>query len=1019
MVWEAVRDGAASGFVEGVTTLAIDTAINVATSRIPYLQGAVELVRLVRDPKKYLTGFATDKLAPGWRQLTGANSSVVDRIEGLLNIVDGINGFLSLISSICWIVAGAGLIASLFFPAILPFVGMAAQWGMTIGKVSTVVGMFVTAFRPLIILLRSVELLTSSASPEELKQKQDALRNQVSSFSSEFTTRAGHTLRSRAQQGLNNRAQRRAGQTPAPPSAPLGPRRAAVNRMVRIVGLLSGAGSQQGLRNWDDQRQGRKQLRDAHQAMRQTRGQATADRLSGLEATGMQVFAGDRHRQRVNRQLAAQEQRAQQGQPGQQGQAPTGDRVQDLAEAQAAYDAARQRADQASADRQTARQQLTQRQQELQAAQQALRDARAQQRPAISAAEQELRARQQIRDEYHRDAQRAEAQVESQRQVVSQLRTMDRHDQANGNTGQYRQRLQAAEAELGRLQQNTAAAQRTARDADDFVHEGQQQLNQARQPVTAAREQVRAAQSQADRAQNRDNRAATAEQQADQARQQAQGTLGRYDTATNRDAAQNRRDAYEERGSNRWYFDFTGNGPGDRVPYGQNKSAGETGSGVSLVNEEVDRQTGKDKTIPQAVQRALGRAVDWVGARLGGDATPAGTPSAPGATPAPTPDAGTATPTPTPTPTATPDGGASPTPAPAPDAGATPAPVSVPAAPPPPAPLPEVEAAPGAGGPQPGATPTAPDAGEAQPGGSPDAPTGTPAGPDPRQILRGKLSALAAALPAPPRETVQQMTQAQTRIQSLSQQRDELHERAASTAQLRDEAQAQVQVLGEVQGGVAAMQGQVQQHGAEIAGKQQQQQQLQAKSAQATGQAQGAQGKGQESQGLVGSFLGGFMQLMGMIPSRILSNAGEGASAGPRLQQGVQSQGEAGTLGAQGAQQAAQQAAQFSSETQALGGQQQGLSGQVQGVGAQAQAQQAEAQQGVGQLQQAQQQAQQGAAQSEAQLQQAQAQYNQAKQRQDQWAQQHLGVRGPPMAEIETLAASLEGGGAGGPADGE
>lgn len=1017
MVWEAVRDGAASGFVEGVTTLAIDTAINVATSRIPYLQGAVELVRLVRDPQKYLTGFYTDKLAPGWRQLTGANSSVVDRIEGLLNLVDGINGFLSLISSICWIVAGAGLIASLFFPAILPFVGMAAQWGMTIGKVSTVVGMFITAFRPIIILLRSIELLTSNASPEDLKKKQDALRNQVSSFSSEFTTRAGHTLRSRAQQGLNNRAQRRAGQTPAPPTAPQGPRNASANRMVRIVGLLSGAGSQQGLRNWDDQRQGRQQLRDARQAMRQTRGQATADRLAALEGTGMQVFAGERHRQRVSRQLAAQEQRTQQGQPGQQGQ-PTGDRVQDLARAQAAYDEAQQRATQASADRSATRQQLTQRQQELQAAQQALRDARAQNRPAIAAAEQELRARQQIRDEYHRDAQRAQAQVESQRNVVGQLRALDQHDQSNGNTGQYRQRLQAAEAELGRLQQNTTAAQRTARDADDYVNEGQQQLNQARQPVTAAREQVRTAQSQTDRAQNRDNRAATTEQQAEQRRQQAQGTLGQYDTPNNRAAAQTRRDAYEERGSNRWYFDFTGNGPGDRAPYGQNKSAGETGSGVSLVNEEVDRQTGEEKTIPRAVQRRIGAAIDWVGARFRDDSAPAGsTPTpgpSPGPTPAPTPDGGTATPTPPAT-----DGGA--TPAPAPDAGATPVPE--PAPPPPPAPMPETEAPAGAG-PTPTPTPQAPaqDApGAEPPGNAPSGPTGAaPAGPDPRQILRGKLSALSAALPAPPRETVQQMTQAQAKIQSLSQQRDELHERASSTAQLSEEAQAQVQVLGEVQGGVAAMQGQVQQHGAEIASKQQQQQQLQAKSAQASGQAQGAQAKGQESQGLVGSFIGGFMQLMGMIPSRILGNAGEGASAGPRVQQGVQSQAEAGTLGAQGAQQAAQKSAQYTSETQALGGQQQGLSGQVQGVGTQAQAKQSEAQQGVGQLQQAHQQAQQGAAQSEAQLQQAQAQYNQAKQRQDQWAQQHLGVRGPAMAEIETLAASIEGGAAGGgPAAGD
>ncbi|MFO0575421.1 MAG: hypothetical protein U1A78_15620 [Polyangia bacterium] len=1006
MVWEAVRDGATSGFVEGATTLAIDTVINVATSRVPYLQGAVELVRLVRDPKKYLTGFATDKLAPGIGQLFGASSSPVDRIEGLLNIVDGINGLLSLISSICWIVAGAGLIASLFFPAILPFVGMAAQWGMTIGKVSTVVGMFITAFRPIVILLRSLELLASDASPEELKKKQDALRSQVLSFSSEFTTRAGHTLRSRAQQGLNNRAQRRAGQTPAAPTPPQGPSRASGNRVVRIVGLLSGAGGRQALSNWDDQAKGREQLRSARQSMRQTRGQATADRLAGLESTGMQVFAGDRHRQRVNRQLAAQEQR-QQGQTGQTDQAPTGDRVQDLEQAQQRYDAARQRADQAAAERQATRQQLTQRQQELQAAQQALRDARAQQRPAIAAAEQELRARQQLRDEYHRDSQRADAQVESQRNVVSQLRTLAQQDPQSGNTGPYRQRLQAAEAELARLQQNASAARRTARDADDYLREGQQQVDQARQPVRDAREQVRGAQSQADRAHNRDARAATTEQQANQAQAQAQSTLGRYDTATNRDATQNRNDAYEERGSNRWYFDFTGNGPGDRAPYGQNKSAGETGSGVSLLGEEVDRQTGEEKTIPQAVQRGVGSAAQWVGALFRGSQT---APSAPGI-PAPAP---------TPTPAPSVDAGPA-TPAPTPDAGPAPAPVPEPVPPPPPAPLPEA----GPDGPDtqptPSATPGAsPDGGPAaaEPAGAESQRPTAPAGPDPRQALRGKLNALSAALPAPPRETVQQMAQAQSRIQALVQQRDELHERSASAAQLREEGHAQVQVLGEVQGGVTQMQGQVQQHGAEIAGKQQHQQQLQAKTGQASGQAQGAQAKGQETQGLVGSFLGGFMQLMGMVPTRILGNAGEGAAAGPRVQQGVQSQAEVGTLGAQGSQQAAQTAARFSLETQALGGQQQELSGQVQGVGAQAQARQAEAQQGVAQLQQAQQQAQQGAAQSEAQLQQAQAQYNQAHQRQDQWAQQHLGVRGPAMAEIETLAASIEGGAAEGATNG-
>ena len=132
-----------------------------------------------------------------------------------------------------------------------------------------------------------------------------------------------------------------------------------------------------------------------------------------------------------------------------------------------------------------------------------------------------------------------------------------------------------------------------------------------------------------------------------------------------------------------------------------------------------------------------------------------------------------------------------------------------------------------------------------------------------------------------------------------------------------------------------AAQAQAQQQG--LADKQSKQSELSKQSAVTKQNFDQSGAKAGQGQGLVGGFIGKFMSLMSMIPSRLMGDSGEGSSGAKKLQSGVDGAGKGSAAGQQAVQQAQAAGSQFSADTanantqaQEVGSQMGTLTGQVQ-----------------------------------------------------------------------------------------
>lgn len=198
LVGTALLSGGADGFVQGAQAAIIDVVLNKATSKIPYAAGFIAMAQIAYDPKKWwadtVTTGITGKLGGGWDKLTGEDSDWIDRFEGVVNILEGLNNIIGLASTVCMIVAAAGFILSFICPALIPFVALAAKWGLLLGEINTVVGLGLNLMRLIIVVARSVQIAVSDADPETQAKRAEKLKEMMTEWTSDFTKRQGNKL---------------------------------------------------------------------------------------------------------------------------------------------------------------------------------------------------------------------------------------------------------------------------------------------------------------------------------------------------------------------------------------------------------------------------------------------------------------------------------------------------------------------------------------------------------------------------------------------------------------------------------------------------------------------------------------------------------------------------------------------------------------------------------------------------------------------------------------------------------
>ncbi len=200
---EALGAGAADGFAQGAQAAIIDVVLNKATSKIPYASGFIAMAQIAYDPNKWfqdtIVSGVGGKLVGGWNKAFGEESDGIDRLEGVLNILEGLNNIIGIASTVCMIVAAAGFILSFICPALIPFVALAAKWGLLLGEINTVVGLALNAIRLVIVIWRAKQVAMEDANPEVQAKRAEKLKGMMTEWTADFTKRQGNNLAKKLQ----------------------------------------------------------------------------------------------------------------------------------------------------------------------------------------------------------------------------------------------------------------------------------------------------------------------------------------------------------------------------------------------------------------------------------------------------------------------------------------------------------------------------------------------------------------------------------------------------------------------------------------------------------------------------------------------------------------------------------------------------------------------------------------------------------------------------------------------------
>lgn len=835
LIRDALSSGALAGFQAGIQTLAIDTLINVASTRIPYLQGFVEIARIAYDPAAWLEGQSqatVGKIANGLDQIW--NGDIIDKIEGLVNVLDGLNGFIGLASTICWIVAAAGFVISFLCPAVLPFVALCANWAVTLGTISTLIGVYISLARVGVIGLRAAQMAWFESDPTRLLEQGERLRAQSQAFSQEFTVRAGHSVRQRAQTALQNRHAART--SPQPTQRTSTSSGTQPSRMQRIRSAMTGGGRFVGRTVADglggrDVRSGVSQIRDqgGHlrgmtQAYRGTgqyvagRARTTRQTLADMEHAGAAVYHSDAQRRRVDGQLRDQGEGA-----------PVNRERQALIAArdrrQAEHDEAVRRRDEAAARAQRARDDADE-------AQRNLERARAQHGDAVEAARTNLDAQRRLHAE-------AENDLRHQRGVRDRLQELERAAIAADDTQRAQICRRCIDDQEIRILEGEARVIRTQAN----VRIAEADLTIARNPIDVADARARGTRHAVPQAEDDARAAAAAVGPSNDRLNEAKVDANMHDLPGGQTRAQAAEAAERQRGY-RPITDFTGRGRTDL--HGHNKGAGYTGAGTSLVGEIFSGVARQEAMAASGGEVHGGLLGTW--SRTGQVWND--------------PDE-------------------------------------------------ELDM-----------IGTAGVRGE---------------GDDYVGRLRARYEQLAAELPEPPRQAPGQLDGASQAFGDIDEEERQIRFQQEVITGLMQEGEQSMSALQAMQAISAANQQAVTAHQGELDTRLEAQHQLEQRGNEVQDNARDSQSRGEEGRGALGGFVNRFIQLMGMVPSRLVSNAGQGASGARQLDQGVRNQGqtagETNTAGASTVQEAQRMRAQTSAAQNEAGQASQELQSLDQSIG--------------------------------------------------------------------------------------
>jgi hypothetical protein len=254
LIGDAFAEGMLTGFTEGAKSWATDTALELATSKIKYADGMINLAKMAYDPKAWVqdnvfaVGQSFADVGQGFVDLASETfpfGVIAGTLELAIKIIDAIQSVIGLIQQILqiliWIfhVVGklawfllwvfptplgfpiyilVGVIFPLLFlsavcPTIISVCDSAIAFLDPINQILSNVGNVLNAIKfqlqPWAILFRTLDLLACKADPDELEKKQQKLQANIQGYTQAVTTKTLEKAKTKAGKAISKRRDKR------------------------------------------------------------------------------------------------------------------------------------------------------------------------------------------------------------------------------------------------------------------------------------------------------------------------------------------------------------------------------------------------------------------------------------------------------------------------------------------------------------------------------------------------------------------------------------------------------------------------------------------------------------------------------------------------------------------------------------------------------------------------------------------------------------------------------------------
>ncbi len=203
----AMGPGMGQAALSSGMTMAVDTALDVATSKIPFVSGFIEMGKMALDPKGWAAGIVGG-FTNSFGSLSGLDMSngtdigvVADVVERIFDTLDGITHIVTMLTMVMTI--GASLCFAFSWVPGLQFLAAIAavltSFAVLFGTVGTLMGLFSTMGHGILMNLRIAELKAGSDDPSDLLAAADSLEEHAGAFVGGSMNRAIDGGRTRVQ----------------------------------------------------------------------------------------------------------------------------------------------------------------------------------------------------------------------------------------------------------------------------------------------------------------------------------------------------------------------------------------------------------------------------------------------------------------------------------------------------------------------------------------------------------------------------------------------------------------------------------------------------------------------------------------------------------------------------------------------------------------------------------------------------------------------------------------------------